>query len=143
LVRKKGKHVYHYILSKFAWSMVYIMMNVKKKIINPQYANFSEPAIIISNHQSFLDILSLVMLHPKLILLTNNWVWNSPVFGAVVRMADFYPVANGAENSVELLANRVKHGYSVVVFPGRYPGCGRGNKKISQRGVLPCRAVEY
>jgi 1-acyl-sn-glycerol-3-phosphate acyltransferase len=115
--KEKGKHVYHYILSKFAWSMVYIMMNVKKKIINPQYANFSEPAIIISNHQSFLDILLLVMLHPKLILLTNNWVWNSPVFGAVVRMADFYPVANGAENSVELLANRVKHGYSVVVFP--------------------------
>jgi 1-acyl-sn-glycerol-3-phosphate acyltransferase len=73
--------------------------------------------VIVSNHQSFLDILSLVMLHPKLILLTNNWVWNSPVFGAVARMADFYPVANGAENSVELLAERVKHGYSVVVFP--------------------------
>jgi len=57
------------------------------------------------------------MLHPKLILLTNNWVWNSPVFGAVARMADFYPVANGAENSVELLADRVKNGYSVVIFP--------------------------
>lgn len=115
--KEKGKLLYHYILSKFAWSMVYIMINVKKNIINSQYANFSEPAVIISNHQSFLDILSLVMLHPKLILLTNNWVWNSPVFGAVARMADFYPVANGAENSLEVLADRVKHGYSVVIFP--------------------------
>ena len=57
------------------------------------------------------------MLHPKLILLTSNWVWNSPVFGAVARMADFYPVANGAENSIELLADRVKQGYSVAIFP--------------------------
>ena len=58
------------------------------------------------------------MLHPKLILLTNNWVWNSPVFGAVVRMADYYPViADGAEKSIELLEERIKQGYSVVVFP--------------------------
>jgi len=115
--KEKTKFVYHYMLSRFTWSMMYIMGNVKKKIINPQYANFAEPAVIISNHQSFLDILSLAMLHPKLIFLTNNWVWNSPVFGAVARMADFYPVANGAENSVALLGERVKHGYSVVIFP--------------------------
>ena len=115
--KEKGKLLYHYVLCKFAWSMVYIMINVKKKIIDRKNADFSEPAVIISNHQSFLDILSLLMLHPKLIFLTNNWVWNSPAFGAVTRMADFYPVANGAENSLEVLADRVKHGYSVVIFP--------------------------
>jgi 1-acyl-sn-glycerol-3-phosphate acyltransferase len=115
--KEKVKLLYHFILSKFAWSMVYIMINVKKRILNLQNANFSEPAVIISNHQSFLDILSLVMLHPKLIFLTNDWVWNSPVFGAVARMADFYPVGNGAENSLEILAKRVKHGYSIVIFP--------------------------
>lgn len=115
--KEKGKLLYHYILSKFAWSLVYIMINVKKKIFDRQNANFSEPAVIISNHQSFLDILSLLMLHPKLIFLTNNWVWNSPAFGAVTRMADFYPVAGGAENSLDVLAQRVKHGYSIVVFP--------------------------
>lgn len=115
--KEKGKSAYHFILSKFARSMVYIMMNVKKEIIDAQHANFAEPAVIICNHQSFLDILSTLMLHPRLILLTNNWVWNSPVFGAVARMADFYPVANGAENSIALLADRVKHGYSVVIFP--------------------------
>jgi 1-acyl-sn-glycerol-3-phosphate acyltransferase len=115
--KERVKLVYHFILSKFALSMVYIMMNVRKKIINKQFVNFSEPAVIISNHQSFLDILSLAMLNPKLIFLTNNWVWNSPVFGAVAHMADFYPIANGAENSVELLGDRVKHGYSIVIFP--------------------------
>ena len=115
--KEKGKVVYHYILSGFCWSMMYIMGNVKKTVIDKQYADFSKPAVIISNHQSFLDILSLIMLHPKLILFTNKWVWYSPVFGAVVRMADYYYVANGAENSIELLAGRVKQGYSIVIFP--------------------------
>ena len=115
--KEKGKLVYHFIIAKFAGSMIYIMINVKKEIIDRDNANFSEPAIIICNHQSFLDILSMLMLSPKLIFLTNDWVWNSPVFGAVARMADFYPVARGAENSIEFIADRVKQGYSVVIFP--------------------------
>ncbi len=77
------------------------MGNVKKKIINPQHENFSKPVVLIANHQSFLDILIMTMLHPKTILLTNNWVWNSPMFGWLVRMAGYYPVAQGIENSID------------------------------------------
>jgi 1-acyl-sn-glycerol-3-phosphate acyltransferase len=115
--KEKGKLVYHAILARFSWSMIYIMGNVKKEIINRQLADFNKPSVIIANHQSFLDILILVMLNPKLILFTNNWVWNSPVFGAVVRMADYFPVAQGTEANIELLAGRVKQGYSIVIFP--------------------------
>ena len=115
--KEKGKLIYHYCISKFCWSLMYIMGNVKKTIINPLKENFSKPAIIICNHQSVLDILSTVMLYPKLILFTNHWVWNSPVFGFVVRMADYYPIMQGADGSVDQVADRVKQGYSVVVFP--------------------------
>jgi 1-acyl-sn-glycerol-3-phosphate acyltransferase len=115
--KEKGKLVYHAILARFSWSMIYIMGNVKKEIINRQLADFDNPSVIIANHQSFLDILILVMLNPKLILFTNNWVWNSPVFGAVVRMADYFPVAQGTEANIDLLAGRVKQGYSIVIFP--------------------------
>ncbi|MEO6669697.1 MAG: 1-acyl-sn-glycerol-3-phosphate acyltransferase [Ferruginibacter sp.] len=115
--KEKGKYLYHVILRSFAWSMIYIMPNVKKRIINPLNEDFSKPAIIICNHQSFLDILSMLMLTPKLILFTNSWVWNSPFFGLVVRMADYYPVAQGAQPSIELLQDRVKQGYSIMVFP--------------------------
>ncbi|MBL0342739.1 MAG: MMPL family transporter [Bacteroidetes bacterium] len=111
------KYIYHYILSKFAGSMIYIMFNVKKKIINEWKENFKKPAIIIANHSSFLDILLLIMLNPKLILLTNKWVWNSPVFGLAIRMAEYYPVAEGAENTIPELSGKVAEGYSVVVFP--------------------------
>jgi 1-acyl-sn-glycerol-3-phosphate acyltransferase len=115
--KERGKLIYHTIFSKFVWSLVYIMGNVKKIIINPYHEDFSKPAVIICNHQSFLDILFTVMLNPKLILLTNRWVWKSPVFGVAIRMADYYPVANGVENSIDLLYGRIKNGYSVVIFP--------------------------
>ncbi len=115
--KEQVKYFYHILLSRFCWSLMYIMANQRKRIINPENEDFKKPAIIICNHQSFLDILSMIMIHPKLILFTNQWVWNSPVFGAVVRMADYFPVARGVENSLELVADRVKHGYSVVIFP--------------------------
>ena len=114
---KTGKRLYHRILSAYTWSVIYIMGNVKKRIINPQNEKFLEPAVIIANHQSFLDILIMTMLYPQVILLTNEWVWNSPLFGKLVRLADYYPVAEGIENSIEKLKAKISMGYSIVVFP--------------------------
>ncbi len=113
----KGKLAYHRVLSSFCRSMMYNMGNVKKVVVNPSKETFAKPAVVIANHQSFLDILAMVMLHPKLILFTNHWVWNSPVFGAVVRMADYFPVMQGVEGNLDVLAERVNQGYSVVIFP--------------------------
>ncbi|HEY0608388.1 MAG TPA: MMPL family transporter, partial [Chitinophaga sp.] len=115
--KQKGKYIYHKILSWFCWSQLHIMGNVKKRVINPLNEQLEKPAVIISNHQSFLDILQSVSLHPKVILVTNEWVWRSPVFGAVVRMADYYPVAEGVEASVDKLRGLVEQGYSIVIYP--------------------------
>ncbi len=114
---EKSKYLFHWLMCKYTWSLMYIMGNVTKKINNPGAENFSQPAVIISNHQSFLDILSIVMLHPKIILLTNDWVWNSPIFGFVVKMADYFPVNKGIETNMNALRDRVKNGYSIAVFP--------------------------
>ena len=55
--KTRGKMLYHILLSKFAWSLIYIMGNVKKRIINPLKEQFQTPAVVVANHQSFLDIL--------------------------------------------------------------------------------------
>ncbi|MBK9531997.1 MAG: 1-acyl-sn-glycerol-3-phosphate acyltransferase [Chitinophagaceae bacterium] len=115
-IKEKGKLVYHTIISKVCRRLVYIMINVKKKIINPQHEKFETPAIIIANHQSSLDILPLIMLHPKLLMITNNRIWNSPLFGKVIRMADYFP-AEQIETDLSLVEDRVKNGYSVIIFP--------------------------
>ncbi len=114
--KKKIKYLYHKILSKFTGSLIYLMANVKKRIINPEAEQFDRPAIVVCNHQSMLDILSITMLHPKLLLLTNKWVWESPVFGKAVQMADYFPVGEGYDN-VDKMEDQVRDGYSIVVFP--------------------------
>lgn len=114
--RKRLRHVYHSLLRLFTFSIVYVMGNLKKRIINREGA-FDKPSVIISNHASFLDILVTTMLSPNLILLTNKWVWNSPVFGLAVRFAEYYPVTEGADESIDRLKKKVEQGFSIVIFP--------------------------
>ncbi|MEQ1554098.1 MAG: 1-acyl-sn-glycerol-3-phosphate acyltransferase [Ferruginibacter sp.] len=115
-VKEKGKLLYHTFLSKACWVLMNVMINVKKKIINPLNENFSEPAIIICNHQSSLDIVPLIKLHPKILMFTNNKKWNAPFFGPVIRMADYFP-AEDVDKNLDKIADRIKHGYSIVIFP--------------------------
>jgi len=115
-VKEKGKYLYHLFLSKACWFLMYIMANVKKKIINPWKEDLSKPAVIICNHQSSLDIVPLIMLHPKILMLTNNKKWNAPFFGPVIRMADYFP-AEQVEQNIDKIADRMKHGYSLIIFP--------------------------
>lgn len=115
-VGEKGKLAFHWMLAKTCWSLMYIMPNVKKRIINTNKEDFSKPAIIICNHQSSLDIVPLIMLHPKLIMFTNNRIWNSPLFGAVIRVADYFP-AEQVEQNISLVEDRIKRGYSIIIFP--------------------------
>lgn len=98
-------------------SVLYTNPFVRKRIINDHGEDFSKPAIIIANHTSFLDILSVGMLHPKICFLVNDWVYNSPIFGKAVQRADFYPVSKGIENSREPLQKKIEEGYSLMAFP--------------------------
>ena len=79
--------------------------------------NFSSPAIIICNHQSHLDLLPMLALTPKLVLLTNNWVWNSPFYGYIIHRAEFLPVSDGIDSVMPQLKDLVSRGYSIAVYP--------------------------
>ena len=78
---------------------------------------FSKPAVIISNHQSHLDLMCLLMLTPKMVVITNEWVWRNPIYGPLIRRAEFVPAAEGVENYMPQLQSLVERGYSVMVFP--------------------------
>ncbi|WP_241507224.1 MMPL family transporter [Aquimarina sediminis] len=108
---------FHRVVSKFMKSVLYSNPFVKKKISNLNSETFDKQAVIIANHTSFLDILTIGMLHPKIIFLVNDWVYNSPVFGKAVQLAGFYPVSSGIENGLDHLKEKVEQGYSLMAFP--------------------------
>lgn len=105
------------ILAKFLTSVLYSNPFVKKKVIKNPSEDFSKPAVIIANHTSFLDTLAIAMTTHKIIYLVNDWVYQSPIFGKLVRALGFYPVSQGIENGMEKLKEKVEQGYSLVVFP--------------------------
>ena len=107
----------HYLVYFESRIFIFIMFNVKKNYINTNRKQFDKPSIIIANHQSHIDILLMLAMHPKMILLTTDWVQNNPFYGLIVRLLEFYPVSKGIENGFDLIKQKVKQGYSIVIFP--------------------------
>ncbi len=108
---------FHKAISKLMGSVLYTNGFVSKKVIGLKKETLKKPVMIIANHTSFLDILAIGMLHPKIVFLVNDWVYNSPVFGKAVQAAGFYPVSKGVENGEAHLRKKVAQGYSLITFP--------------------------
>lgn len=117
LKAKTKMKAFRYVVSKLMKSVLYSNPFIRKKIVNDYHETFEKPAVIIANHSSFIDILAIGSLSPKIIFLVSDWVYNSPIFGGIVRKAGFYPVSEGIEGGVEHLRKKVEEGYSLMVFP--------------------------
>ncbi len=79
--------------------------------------NFDQPHIIICNHQSHLDLMCQLVFTPKVVFLTNQWVWNNPIYGLVIRNAEYLPVIDGLDAIMPQLRSLVARGYSIAVYP--------------------------
>ena len=115
--KEKKRYLYHKIIASIMRLALKLLPGVKFTLDNKYGETFEEPAVIIANHQSHLDLLCTIMLHPKVVLLTTDWVWKNPIYGLVIRYAEYYPVSDGYDKNLERLKNLVERGYSVVVFP--------------------------
>jgi 1-acyl-sn-glycerol-3-phosphate acyltransferase len=111
------KLIFHYIIMYSFRFILACFFNVKKSIINPQNETFKKPAIIVSNHQSHIDLALTLQLYPKIIVFTNDRVYNSPFFGWIVKKANYYRASDGYEKCVPSLKELVNQGYSILIFP--------------------------
>lgn len=116
-VSEKECLAYHKGIQNVSRWLISHIPGVTFSIDNPDRFTFEEPAVIISNHQSYLDLLCIMALSPRLVILTKMWVWNNPLYYFAIRYADFLPVTNNFEYNYEKLEAIVKRGYSVVLFP--------------------------
>ncbi|MDD4604012.1 MAG: 1-acyl-sn-glycerol-3-phosphate acyltransferase [Bacteroidales bacterium] len=115
--RKKKELLFHYLFSRLTRAYIAFTFAFDRKLINEPGEDFKKPAIIISNHQSLIETPAFLQLYPKILILTTSWVYRSPVFGPIARLANFYNVDSGIEKLIGLLKEKVKEGYSVLIFP--------------------------
>lgn len=113
----KNKYRFHKRLHWISFNVFKILPLVKTTFHNKYHETFEKPAVIISNHQSHLDLMCMLGLTPKLVIITNTREWKSPFYGLVLRFAEFCPIDNGIENNIHHLAKLIQDGYSVVIFP--------------------------
>ena len=114
---EKKRYLYHKIIASIMRLALKLLPGVKFTLDNKYGETFEKPAVIIANHQSHLDLLCTIILHPKVVLLTTDWVWKNPIYGLIIRYSEYYPVSDGYDKNLERLQNLMKRGYSVVVFP--------------------------
>ncbi len=114
---KRFKLFLNYSMTYSCRALYHTMFNIRKKIINPNKEKFKKPCIIICNHQSHIDLIYNMSMNPKIIILTNDWVQNSKIYGQLVKMVDFYPVNEGYEALIPMLQEKVKDGFSILVYP--------------------------
>lgn len=117
LFKKKQKQLFvHKLIQICTKSLIYIMANVPKNV-DTKNLDLSKPSIIIANHSSFLDLLITLMLHPKIVIMVNSWVYHSPVFGWFIRYTDFLPAFVPIDQNIDKAKELINDGYSILVFP--------------------------
>lgn len=115
--KKKKFNYFHKTIYWYTKILMYGTPFVKIKVIGKENLNFDKPRIIIANHTSQLDTPTLGMINPKTIFMVNNRVLRSKFFGKAIRMAGFYSVADNYEEGLNDLREKIRQGYSLIVFP--------------------------
>ena len=113
----KKKLIYHSLFSKLTYFLIYMNFLSKKTIINNLEEDYSEPAIIIANHQSHIDLMLMMLLNPKVLVLTNHRNYTNPIYGKALQYANFIPSDEGYEKVLDDIKPLIAKGYSLVIYP--------------------------
>ena len=115
---KKKENLHKFICRSAKWGTSFLgLFGNKFTVTGRTDEDFSRPAIITCNHQSHLDLLPMLALTPKLVILTADWVWHNPLYGFIIREADYLPASKGLEAITPRLKEIVAKGYSIAVYP--------------------------
>jgi len=117
----RDRTVVHWLLVYQALVLSYIVPIWKIKIEGRKKAISGATYVIISNHQSILDILLLNCLRYRYKWISKIENIKVPVLGWYLRMADYITVERGNSESKEKMMeeayNSLKKGISIMIFP--------------------------
>lgn len=111
----------HYVLS--LWASIYTIFNPfwRVSIENRLVLNRSKTYVIVSNHQSLLDILILFRLFKHFKWVSKTEIFRVPVIGWIMTLNKYIKVKRGDKKSIlkmmETCKKVLKSGISILMFP--------------------------
>ncbi len=116
--KAKNQDKYHKHVAHFCRRFLrHYLCCATHEIRNPYHETFKTPALIIANHQSILDLPFTMMMSPKLVVMTGQWVWESKLYGKVVKFCDYFPSSLPMDEMLVHIKDVMSRGYSVLIFP--------------------------
>lgn len=114
----KNQDIYHRHAAHFFRRFIrHHLCCATHEVRNPYHETFAKPAMIIANHQSLLDLPLTMMMSPKMVVMTGQWVWESKIYGKVVKFCDYFPSSMPMEEMLDHIKDVMSRGYSVLIFP--------------------------
>lgn len=114
---KKKKEIYfHKLIYKSMRMNVKGIDGIKVVIKNEVGEDFSRGSIAVCNHQSILDPIYLLALHPKILIVIGEKVWRNPIVHYMFKMSRFINIAQPQESLKENIREVLQDGYNVVFF---------------------------
>lgn len=109
-----------------------------------------EPCLFVANHESILDMPLLVytLKNRKIIFIGKKEILKIPIMGHWLKLSKSIPIDRNnpreAIKSIELAVERLKEGYSVIIFPegtrsknGKVNEFKKGSFKIATKAKVP------
>jgi 1-acyl-sn-glycerol-3-phosphate acyltransferase len=93
----------------------------------------NEPAIVVANHPTWLDVMVLLSLTPRACCVVKSAHWGNPFFWGVVRTAEYVSNADPLE-LVEAGTRQLQRGYTMIIFPEGTRSPARNRMHAFSRG---------
>jgi 1-acyl-sn-glycerol-3-phosphate acyltransferase len=122
------------------------LCGVRVSVTGTQYMDTARGYVVVANHQSHLDIPALFATLPTIPrFLAKRELWKVPFLGAALRLGRHIPVdrssGKSARGSIDIAAQRVEQGATVLFFPEGTRGDGEQLGKFKSGAIHVAKAA--
>lgn len=121
----RRERIMHKIVYKTMHANINHIYGVRSVVTNKYGEDFNRGSIMICNHQSILDPVYMLALHPNVIVMISGKVWKNPIVNGIFRLAGFLKLDRPMEELRRDIGDAISRGYNVVIFPEGQRNDGR------------------
>ncbi len=108
---------YHRFVHRMAQHYTRHILGLRLSVHQYPQADLSRQSVAIANHQSFIDIIAVLSLHPDIVIVVKEYIWHNPFLGVVARYTDYIPTCFDDEQREARIRRVMEEGYTLFVFP--------------------------